>query len=78
MRLPGGEWKQGRAAKRLRAASQGGGGSNPVGRTMTEKKRSGWIRDLFRGLLVGLIDEEEGVEDATHVSGLRNWGTGVP
>lgn len=27
--------------------------------------------------LVGLMDEKEGVEDATHVSGLRNWGTVV-
>lgn len=32
---------------------------------MMGKKRSGCIRDLLTGLLVGLIDEKEQVEDAT-------------
>lgn len=31
---------------------------------MTGKKRSGCVRNLLTGLLVGLIDEKEQVEDA--------------
>ena len=32
---------------------------------MMGKKKSGGIRDLLTGLLVGLIDKKERVEDAT-------------
>ena len=32
---------------------------------MMGKKKSGCIRDLLTGLLVGLIDKKERVEDAT-------------